>query len=86
MLACRDLVRARLVILDDHHVVFVDQVTIVHVDAEAAAGAADRIEHPAGIFGEIHVDRHVVALAPDARRCKLRHAARVLAERPLVVG
>ena len=80
------VLRARDVALDDHHVVLVDELALVHVEREPAGGAAERVEHARGVLAELGVDRHVVALAAEARRGELRHAGRRRVEVPARVG
>ena len=61
------LLRARDVALDDHHVVLVDELALVHVEGQAAGGAAQRVEDAGGVLAELGIDRDVVALAAEAR-------------------
>ncbi len=61
---------------DDHHVVLVDQIALVHIQREPAGSAAQRVEHPGSVIAELGIDGHMIALATQTRRGELGHAGR----------
>src|SRR5208337_3041295 len=78
--------RLRDVALDDHHVVFVDEVPLVHVAGETAARTAEGVEYAAGVLTGFEVDGDLVTLAAQAGRGKLRHAIGGVVKGPALVG
>ena len=70
---------------DDHHVVLVDQIALVHVERETAGSAAQRVEHSGGVLAELGIDGHMIALAAQARRGELGHAGRGRVKLPACV-
>ena len=47
--------------INDHEVVLKDEVALVHVAGEAAARAAERVEHAAGVRAALEIDGDGVA-------------------------
>ena len=80
------LLRSGRVALDDHHVVFVDELALVHVKRESSGSAAERVEHAGGVFTKLGLDRHPVALAAQAGGGEFGHAGRRSVELPACVG
>src|SRR5664279_6443965 len=61
------------VALDDHHVVFVDERALVHVQREAAARATQCVQHAGSAVSDFRVDGHHVVRMAKSRRRELRH-------------
>ena len=58
---------------DDEQVVLVTEVAVVEVAGEPAAGAAQRVEHAAGVLGKLGVDRDEVGAVAERRGAELGH-------------
>ena len=85
--AGRDLLRRlRDRAVDDHQVVFEDEMALVHVTGEAAAGAAQGVEHAAGIRAAFEVDGDGVVVIAQGGRGELGHAGGGVVEGPARVG
>ena len=52
--------------LDHHHVVFVDEIALVHVEREAAGDSAQRIDDARCVLIHLDIRRDAVAFAPEA--------------------
>ena len=50
--------------LDDHHIVLVDELAIVHVERDAAACTSERIKNSGCIFAELGVDADTLLSRP----------------------
>ena len=77
----RILVRMRM-----KQVVLVAEVAVVDVAGEAAAGAAEGVEDPAGVLGDVGVDGDEVGAVAEGGGAELGHADDVAGEVPLAVG
>ena len=81
--AGRDLLlRFRDRAIDDHQIVFENELPLIHVTSEAAARAAESVEHAAGIRAALEVDSDGVARVTHSGRGELRHARGGVVEGP----
>ena len=68
--------------LDNHEVVLVDEVAVVHVTRQTTAGATEGVEGSGRVLANFNVDGDRVAFLAQAGSCELGHPAGVLAETP----
>ena len=86
VLTCREFILCPgNIALDDHHVVFLDELALVHVKVSRRRRRPAHRAHR-GVVTELGVDRYVIAFAAQSRCGELWHARRRGVELPLGVG
>ena len=78
----KGLGRAADIALDHHHVVFVNEMTLFHVERQAAGDSAERVKNAGRVFADVNVHGHAIALASDRQARQTRAAASSRIEAP----